>query len=1036
MIEDKHFEILNSLNEQQRKAVEQTDRPVMVIAGPGTGKTQLVAARVLYLLTQTDSTPQSILCLTFTDAGVTSLKKRLRKLLGTTAHLVTVSTFHSFCGKVIRENPAIFAQAESLPLDDIAKADIMSDVLKLHPEVARQYGRFNPESMTSTLSDLFKTMKSELWEYEHIKMAAEFEIESLPHNPNYQYQQNRKPNKKGDPKLSEIKKQTDRLNRTVALASMYDTYQDLLKKRGYFEYADMIRLVIDAFSSNEWLLRRYQEQYLDIIVDEYQDTNGSQNKIVKHLIEYWDTPSILVVGDDDQAIYEFQGARLENLEEFYRSYEDSMQVITLETNYRSSQTILDASHTLIGHNELRLLNRLNHLNLTKDLTAAGPSATYTNGVSLAAYKNGLEQAVSISAFIKQLISRGAKPQEIAVIYRNHDHVEELVDTLQRLELPFVVNRAPNAFDSECVKHLISLLQLIEQETRLPYSAEGHLSNWLMMPWSPVETQDVARLSYSIFQNRQWPTWRHALEADLSQESLQLDQTAFQEASRQLQLWISHSLTSTVHQLAELLLNSSGLLRYTLDHPNAAQELTSIKVFMDFIQERIKQVETQSLASILDLIRLMNVTKTTLPTAAFQDMQRGIFLTTAHGSKGLEFDHVIIYDISDTAWTNTNSKRYTLPEQLVPHEGLNEIESNRRLFYVALTRARKNVFMTYSSTRVKGNKLKEELPCQFVQELQAGNHISEYIAADIEVNLREAMLLSLQPKKEQHLISLDTSFIQSIVDDYVLSATGLEAYLQCPLKFFFLHVLKIPETKDSYRLYGTAIHATIERLFDLRKRHPQKQLLTQDALLEIYEYELSRYRYSLKKNEFDHLLENGRSALSNWYTARRRDLPQESFTEVHIQTVEYEGIKMKGTIDRIDEVNDGYIQVVDYKTSTGIVTNAVKSPPKNPLSKNAKGWRQLVFYKLLYQHFRPGTIVKKGIIDTVSTEPENPMLELELGPEDSALLLPILQNTWSSIQKLYFEGCKEKNCKWCRFAEQGKIDMSLFSPEAAEIDDFS
>ena len=357
---------LRSLNAEQAEAVRHIDGPVLVVAGPGTGKTHILSARIGQILTQTDTAPYNVLCLTFTDAGVQAMRERLLTLIGPEAHKVHIFTFHSFCNKVIQDNLDLFARQDLALLDDLERQEMIREIIdELPHDYPLKHARGSDIYFYEKhLADLFKIMKTEAWTVEFVEKNIENYVESLPNRTEYTYQNTRKGLwQKGDLKTQKLEEEQEKMKRLHSAVKLYPIFEKILRCHRRYDFDDMILWVIDAFEKFQFLLRNYQEQYLYFLVDEYQDTNGSQNKILSQLISFWDNPNIFIVGDDDQAIYEFQGARLKSLVDFYHQYQNDIKVILLKENYRSTQNVLNISKRLIDSNNLRIINQLHNLKI-------------------------------------------------------------------------------------------------------------------------------------------------------------------------------------------------------------------------------------------------------------------------------------------------------------------------------------------------------------------------------------------------------------------------------------------------------------------------------------------------------------------------------------------------------------------------------------------------------------------------------------------------------------------------------------------------
>src|SRR3954471_20383428 len=353
---EKYTQIYNGLNPQQKQAVDNIEGPVMVIAGPGTGKTQILSARIGKILLDTDTGPDNILCLTYTDAGVVAMRKRLLSFIGPDAYKVNIYTFHAFCNDIIQENLSLFEKTSMDPISDLEKIELykrLIDTLPKNHPLKRYRGDVYYEM--SSLQSLFSTMKREGWSPEFINGKIDEYIKSLPTRDEFICKRATNNFKKGDLRTDKIADATEKVEKLRAAVNEFERFQQLMRSRNRYDFDDMINWVIKAFEDSPTLLLKYQEQFLYILVDEYQDTSGTQNKLVQLLISYWDKPNVFVVGDDDQSIYRFQGANVENMLAFADGYQKDLLTIVLVNNYRSVQPILDVSKTLINKNEERLV---------------------------------------------------------------------------------------------------------------------------------------------------------------------------------------------------------------------------------------------------------------------------------------------------------------------------------------------------------------------------------------------------------------------------------------------------------------------------------------------------------------------------------------------------------------------------------------------------------------------------------------------------------------------------------------------------------
>src|SRR5476651_360303 len=404
-------EALAGLNPEQLAAVNKMDGPVLVVAGPGTGKTQILAARIGKILTDTDALPSEILCLTYTDAGAVAMRKRLFEFIGPDAYRINIYTFHAFCNEVIQEILEYFGKLSLEPLSDLESAMLFSEFVdEFGPNHLLKRFTGDVYYDTSRLKSLFSTMKKENWDEAYIATAVKeylTDVEDTEKQKEGFYY--KRPNasrgiKAGDPKEKEIAAANESMSKLLAAVGEYKNYHAKMSAKNRYDYDDMIIWVLKAFRENEDILRRYQERYQYLLVDEFQDTSGAQNELLKFIISYWETPNVFVVGDDDQSVFRFQGANMKNILDFAGDYVATLKTIVLKHNYRSNQHILDISRSLIDNNLERLTSQLK---LDKNLQAAHPRFNdLIVSQVINEYENPGQELVDVAMQIKRLLANG------------------------------------------------------------------------------------------------------------------------------------------------------------------------------------------------------------------------------------------------------------------------------------------------------------------------------------------------------------------------------------------------------------------------------------------------------------------------------------------------------------------------------------------------------------------------------------------------------------------------------------------------------
>ncbi|HLI93717.1 MAG TPA: ATP-dependent helicase, partial [Puia sp.] len=558
------------LNEQQRLAVDSIEGPVMVIAGPGTGKTQILAARIGKILLETDTAPGNILCLTYTDAGAIAMRRRLVSLIGPDAYKVHVYTFHSFCNDIIQENLPLFEKTALDPISDLERIQLFKSLIdgwpKNHP-LKRYRGDVYFEM--NNLQGLFSTMKREGWTAAFVNERIDRYLQELPSRDEYIAKRATKEFRKGDVRTDKIAEETERMSKLRAAVGEFQPFQDLMRRQNRYDFDDMINWVIRAFNENKDLLASYQERYQYILVDEYQDTSGTQNKLVSLLAGYWEQPNVFVVGDDDQSIYRFQGANVENMLEFAHDFQKDLLTVVLTNNYRSTQPILDISRTLIERNRERLVNQIP--GLSKLLVSSHPRVSqFQDPPRLNEYLSPRQEMTHITLQVEQLLASGVEPGRIAILYKENKYGEELARFLQLKKIPVYSKRSLDLLAVPLAQKILLLLRYLGAEHDAPYGGDEMLFEILHFDCWGVPPIEIAKLSVEVA-DRQFSDQRTSLRRLLYEKSNRPPRDLFdsglpeglKRASRVLEKLTGDVVNVTLQTLFENCIRETGILGLVL-----------------------------------------------------------------------------------------------------------------------------------------------------------------------------------------------------------------------------------------------------------------------------------------------------------------------------------------------------------------------------------------------------------------------------------------------------------------------------------------
>lgn len=1029
---------LEKLNSAQRIAVEQIEGPVMVIAGPGTGKTHILASRIGKILLETDTQPQNILCLTFTDAGVTAMRERLLQLIGPDGHRVHLYTFHSFCNAIIQDNLELFGRQDLEPLGDLEKIDLIRSLLdELDVEHPLKRGQSDVYFYETHLQDFFQRCKMEDWTAAYVIQQIDNWLNSLPERPEFRYQRNQGAQRKGDLKEAKIKEEQQRMQRLRAAAELYPRYEAAKQEARRYDYQDMILWVLRAFETHEYLLRSYQEQYLYLLVDEYQDTNGSQNEILLQLINYWDTPNVFIVGDDDQSIFEFQGARLKNLTDFYNKYQQDLQTVVLTENYRSVQSFLDSAGHLIQHNQLRVISQLQALELNKNLKAARLQQTAIPRIT--EYANRISEETDLIQQIEALQKSGVPLQEMAVIYAQHRQVKNLLVVLEKKGIPYQTRRDVNILELPLIQRLRNLLDYLHHETLQPHSGEQRLFQILHANFLGISPVDLARISthLSSFPNDARPTWRELLLDNDALGELNLEKPAvLTNFAILLEDLISDSLNEPLPVLLEKLLNRSGFLQYILSQANHTWQIQVLHTFFQYVREECLRRPHYNLADLLHNLQRMEANRLSLSLARLSDEQDGIHLLTAHAAKGLEFTAVFILDCVKDYWepsTGRNSYRFSLPETLTFSGEEDATEARRRLFYVALTRAKSFLHLSYARQDDSDKALQRAM---YIDELLGAPEIVFEVKTLPASEVLDIQLLRLQEQQKPKIDPQDKGMIEALLRNFRMSISALNTFLNCPLSFYYEYILRVPGLHNEATAYGTAVHNALQRLFDRMLLSRERLFPSEKELLYFFEQELNRQRQQISLASFERRLELGKRQLARYYQYYYGRWHKRVRVEYTIRQIEVDGVPLTGTIDKIEFYDQLRVGIIDYKTGSHDGGKLRRPTEANPYGGTY--WRQLLFYKVLYEHFdRSSRRVTFGEIAYLDPNPDGqfPEVRMSFTGEDTAFMRQLIREAYARIRKHdFYEGCGKANCQWCNFVKREGGTDRIERVVAEELDD--
>ena len=895
--------ILNALNAEQRTAVEAIYGTVLVVAGPGTGKTHMLTARIAHILQQTDANPQNILCLTFTEAGATAMRMRLIDWIGEDAYRVTIETFHGFCDKVMARYGQYFTERRTGAVaDDLQKALCFRSVIdkgtwKHLSSVHSPYG--SQWDVMRGISDA----KREGWTVASLRAAIPDERAKREADPANFYQKKYKDFLPGDFKPTARANIDRTIEKLEEFCTFWEQYERCLSEQGLYDFDDMLIWVRDALATHESLRLDLQEQYQFFLVDEYQDTNTTQNDIVWSLTDYWEEPNLFAVGDDDQSIYRFQGANIQNILDF-RSRFPKAQIINLTQNYRSTQQVLDGAYRSVQHN-------LERLDSEKTLTATTNDRTEP---VMRIFRTRFAELVALGQYIESAMKSGTKPAEIAVLCRDNREVREVTDHLLKQGMAVQSDFREDVFHNPSVRHLISIVRLLASP-----EDEHAWFEVLLLPMWKLSPHVRMRMMIDRHEQRSMPFWDWLggwCERETGIAAVRDRISALCDTGESFSLAICSQA-----------LHGTGLGAWICRDGNVHRidDLLAIQKFLSWADEQ----NVSTLSDLLYRVDLYRELKLRLLPDPRPTQKNAVHVLTAHKSKGREFHTVCVPGLVDSIWGNRRSRTgIILPR--IDDKDHDANEEERRLFFVALTRAKRGLYLSYAETDLRSTK--ERTPSQFWQELPEDWRANIPLSDELERQAQELLPVFFASERPQFVES-EKEFLLALVAKFRWSASALNRYLKCPRQFLYQDLFRLPQRTNTSMIYGSAIHKALERSVREGLSSPEEVFVPFREFIE---------HQGLAAHEVETLLATGRDVLSRYIAWEQSQSLPPSRSE-QAWSVERDGIACTGRVDRIFTSSDDpkAVRIWDYKTGSS------KSIPPN-----SDYWRQAMMYDLLARHLVP------------------------------------------------------------------------------------
>ena len=1057
-----HNSRLKSLNSEQLEAVNWIDGPLVVKAGPGTGKTQILTTRIENILKSRDILPENILCLTFTESAAENMRQRLFNEIGKPARQVNFYTFHSFGTHLITKLSDYSDQTNlQKPIEEITSFEIIENLLN-------ELGHTNPlsrrneegfyyikylNSVFSWLKQSGLDMKSILDDIKLTKSYFDYSIKPLTDTfteriskkqlPNYQrlfnvlkdgYQ--KYPSISGTLSLKELSSAIDdiemsdstksitawksrwinknqlnqylykdqrNIDKFKATIDLLDKYRQQLDKKGQYDFDDMILKAVESLENNLDFKLNVQEQYQYILVDEYQDTNGVQNKLLNLLCDnpiYEGKPNLMVVGDPNQAIFSFQGADSSLLTRFAETWPGCKQV-TLIKNYRSGQRLLDFSKSILDlandDSENDLLIASNSANKTeiKTLLSDTPNDSY----------------FEVSNQIQKLIKSGVEPKDISIISKEHRQLVKTLPFITELNIPVSYERDNNILKQPRILEIIDLINLIHAISNSQLNQVNSLLAKVLSEdyWQlPTETWWDIALDTSLNYRR----WIDAVETTKNLE-IKMIWEAFKTIAKLAKSSSFELIFNLIIGAKPIGLGNKKIYTIPWLDFNFQKNEPSNTDFVSFINQfnRLKMFftnwigqdnQTVMLDDFIRFIRLIDKSYIKLiDRSAVISTNNAVTLTTAYKAKGEEWDYVFVLDCNNKLWSKIrggNLNQFNIPIAYQFIEPASYLKENIvKPFYVSVTRAKKQLIL--NNYNVNENGVSTELLDWIDPKLSNLTNIPSSNKAEIINFINKDWQSKLYEQKIDYKQSLGP-----ILDKFKLSATHLNNYLEitdeATNSFIFKSLLKIPQVVKPKMLYGISMHNAISYLHKINF-NDKRVIPVKDLIEEFYKYFNNS---ALTPEEIDFYRKKGHDELTVWYKHHRSDFNPLDLSEYKINQVYLDSgqEKLTGEIDLIKFGDKHTASIVDYKSSS--------PPPKDyGLQKGTKEYRyrrQLLFYKILlenikFAHQTSPIQINEGIIEFLTPNESGLISDnrMEFDIQEIIRMKQLIKVVWKKIMNL-------------------------------------
>jgi DNA helicase-2/ATP-dependent DNA helicase PcrA len=979
-----------ALNKKQKEAVDSLDGPVMVVAGPGTGKTQILALRIGNILLKTEIKADSILCLTFTNSAVRAMKERLRKYIGREASKVKVITFHSFGLEILEKYYTVLdLDTEPKLMDDKDNITLFDQILN-----ENKWEYIKPRADASRyfrdLKSLISMLKREHVTPKDFQNKINLEIESIQNNPD---NISSRGESKGQLK-KDMEKKIEGLNRSLESVTFYSIYEDKKKEKNLFDYDDILESLNLILEISDEAKDYIKLNFLYVLIDEHQDSSGVQNEFLSKVWGDVEKPDIFVVGDDRQLIYGFGGASLEYFENFKNAF-GKAKLITLIENYRSTQNILDSAHNLLQSSisDGKLQSKKSENHMLRLVEAYYPR----------------DEIITCALEIKEKINKGEDANDIAILVPKNRQVRSTITILKDMGIIVAGGDMMDLFDSSEAMSFLKVLKIL------------------------VNPSDGVALGASFFDKLSGipPIKAHEFIRDNKMRGFSLlnikeEKNNLFENSSEVNVWIGKLkdwLTASTLPVYGLIqkIGEEFLLNTAKNHEELVTRIEIIRTLLHLVLMQSEKNNKLTLGEFMNFLDRVEQYGESIPIAIF-GANEGVKVLTLHGSKGLEFDYVWIAHMDEKSFSGVKVGGFSLPESIKEKtENRDELVLKRQL-YVAMTRAKRFCTISYALHSYTGGDLEVA-------------HIVADIADDFEkqsADKTEKIILKSngqafvkkdEQRKKQEEKSTDLAGLAKLVakdyEDRKVSVSLLNNFFECPWKWYFRNLLQLPEGKSESLEFGSIVHGSVDQVLKLKKIPDEKELKN----IISFQVEKSGFGDERKQKE---LLSLAFDIVSPWVKTRLIGISKNRENEQNVSVADdnYPHLNIYGKIDLIENLNATDLRVTDFKTGSVRKKSEIEGLDKE--SRMSSYLRQLAMYSYLIKQspkwkakvsesrleFLEAKNAKEIFYDRVITEKEINLLIEDIKDYDKF----VKTGEWMKRPCNYNSYGKNTTCEYCKMAE--------------------